>query len=68
MAMNRYRDVPTVVLEGMWERERVRLSGMVGLRTRDFDDLLAMRSELDRRRDEEKDVVDVNFSKDYLTD
>ncbi len=68
MAMNRYRDVPTVVLEVMWERERVRLSGMVGLRTRDFDDLLAMRSELDRRKDEKKDVVDVNFSKDYLTD
>lgn len=66
--MNRYRDVPTAVLEGMWERERVRLSGMVGLRVRDYDELLAMRSELDRRKDEKKDVVDVNFSKDYLTD
>lgn len=66
--MNRYRDVPTAVLEGMWERERIRLSGMVGLRVRDYDDLLAMRSELDRRKDEKKDVVDVNFSKDYLTD
>lgn len=66
--MNRYRDVPTAVLEGMWERERVRLSGMVGLRVRDYDDLLAMRSELDRRKDESNDVVDVNFSKDYLTD
>lgn len=66
--MNRYRDVPTAVLEGMWERERVRLSGMVGLRVRDYDDLLAMRSELDRRKDESNDVVDVNFAKDYLTD
>lgn len=66
--MNRYRDVPTAVLEGMWERERVRLSGMKGLKAMDYDDLLAMRSELDRRKDEKKEVVDVNFSKDYLTD
>ena len=66
--MNRYRDVPTAVLEGMWERERVRLSGMKGLKAMDYDDLLAMRSELDRRKDEKKEVVDVNFAKDYLTD
>lgn len=66
--MNRYRDVPTAVLEGMWERERVRLSGMKGLKAMDYDDLLAMRSELDRRKDEKKEVVGVNFSKDYLTD
>lgn len=34
----------------------------------DYDAILEMRRELDRRKDEPKPVVDVNFSKDYLTD
>ena len=34
----------------------------------DYDELYAMSRELDKRKDEPKQVVDVNFSKDYLTD
>ena len=34
----------------------------------DFDEIYDMRRELDRRKDEPKQIVDVNFSKDYLTD
>lgn len=68
MEMNRYRDVPTAVLKAMWERERDRLSSMKDAVVGDYDELLAMRQELDRRRDEPKQIVDVNFSKDYLTD
>ena len=62
---NAYHTVPTVELVAMWERERDRLrrSG-----SGDFDALYAMRRELDRRRDEPKPTVDVNFSSEYLTD
>lgn len=60
-----YRGVPTAELLVMWERERKRL---VRTGDPDYSVLLAMRRELDRRRDEPKPTVDVNFSKDYLTD
>ena len=63
-----YRDVPTVELERMWERERERLLAKEDAIIADYDGLFAMRRELDRRKDEPKRVVDVNFSKDYLTD
>ena len=34
----------------------------------DYDSIFELRKEIDRRKDEKKPVVDVNFSKDYLTD
>lgn len=64
----KYRSLPTHILERMWEVERDRLAADKDAVVGDYDDLLAMRRELDRRKDEPKDIVDVNFSKDYLTD
>ena len=64
----KYRTLPTHVLERMWEVERDRLAGDKDAVVGDYDDLLAMRTELERRKDEPKPIVDVNFSKDYLTD
>ena len=66
--MSSYADIPTPVLLGMWKAERDRLLGKRDAIIADYDDLLAMRSELDRRKDEPKPVVDVNFAGDYLTD
>ena len=59
-----YHDVPTSELTVMWERERARLLGKEDAVIADYDSLLAMRRELDKR----KPVVDVNFADDYLTD
>lgn len=66
--MNEYASIPTADLQDMWERERVRLSRMEDAVISDYDALLAMRTELDRRKDEPKPIVDVNFAGDYLTD
>lgn len=65
MMSEAYRSVPTAELLAMWAREKERVT-----RTGDgdFSVLLAMRRELDRRKDERRPTVDVNFSKDYLTD
>ena len=63
-----YHDVPTSELTVMWERERARLLGKEDAVIADYDSLLAMRRELDKRKDERKPVVDVNFADDYLTD
>lgn len=67
---NDYRTVPTCELVERWERLR---DGLVstppdGRTVEDCDALYEMRRELDRRRDEPKRIVDVNFAKDYLTD
>lgn len=64
----KYRKLPTHVLERLWEVERDRLAANPDAVVGDYDDLLAMRRELDRRKDEGKPIADVNFSKDYLTD
>lgn len=44
-----YRDVPTAELELMWSRERDRLLRTSDAVVGDYDELLAMRRELDRR-------------------
>ena len=64
---NAYHTVPTAELVAMWERKRGSLLGSSPSRD-DFEALYEMRRELDRRKDEPKPVVDVNFSSDYLTD
>jgi hypothetical protein len=66
--MNDYRGIPTRVLQRMWENEKVRLASLRTNEPSCYYRLLAMRKELDRRKDEPKPVVDVNFSKEYLTD
>ena len=65
-----YRTIPTSELVEMWECgvEVVRGKSPSELTVGDMDVLYEMRRELDRRRDEPKQIVDVNFSKDYLTD
>ncbi len=60
-----YRSVPTAELLVMWAREKERI---VRTGDEDFSVLLAMRRELDRRKGVRRPTVDVNFSKDYLTD
>lgn len=66
--MNEYASMPTAVLNRMWELERDRLLRKKDAVVSDYDELLAMRTELDRRRDDPKPIVDVNFANDYLTD
>ena len=66
--MNEYASVPTPVLQGMWERERDRLLEKEDAAIADYDALLAMRRELDRRKDDPKPSADVNFADEYLTD
>ena len=65
-----YRTIPTSELVEMWERgvEVVRGKSPSELTVGEMDVLYEMRRELDRRKDEPKQIVDVNFSKDYLTD
>lgn len=65
-----YRTIPTKRLVEMWEAgvNAVRGRDPSELTVGDFDALWEMRREIDRRRDERPPVVDVNFSKDYLTD
>lgn len=67
---NDYRSMPTEKLLRKWEALRNRLSRVsVAHRNQaDVDALLEMRMELDRRNDEHKPIVDINFSNDYLTD
>ncbi len=66
----KYRTIPTVRLVEMWLAgvNAVRGKDPAELTVGDYDAILEMRRELDRRKDEPKPVVDVNFSKDYLTD
>ena len=66
----KYRTIPTVRLVQMWEDgvNAVKGKDPSELTVGDYDAILEMRRELDRRKDEPKPVVDVNFSKDYLTD
>lgn len=66
--MNEYASIPTSKLQKMWEKERGRLAAMRDAVVADYDELLAMRSELDRRRDEPKPSAQVNFADEYLTD
>jgi hypothetical protein len=66
--MNRFSDIPTPALKEMWSAERERLSHVEGLTPSDCEDLLAMRTELDRRAGERKPVVNADFAGDYLTD
>lgn len=67
---NDYRTIPTWRLVEMWEDGVNALKGKdpSELTVGDYGPILDMRRELDRRKDEPKPVVDVNFSKDYLTD
>lgn len=66
--MSGYALVSTARLQQMWERERDRLLEKGDAVIADYDDLLAMRSELDRRKGEPKPSADVNFADEYLTD
>ena len=65
-----YRTIPTRRLVEMWEAgvSAVRGKDPSELTVADYDAIWEMRRELDRRKDEPRPVVDVNFSKDYLTD
>ncbi len=66
--MSGYASIPTARLQQMWERERDRLLGKKDAVIAEYDDLLAMRSELDRRKGDPKPSADVNFADEYLTD
>lgn len=66
--MNRYADIPTSALKEMWSAERERVSHLQDACPSDFDELLAMRTELDRRAGEKKPIVNADFAGDYLTD
>lgn len=66
--MNRYADIPTSALKEMWSAERERVSHLQDVRPSDCEDLLAMRTELDRRAGEKKPIVNADFAGDYLTD
>lgn len=65
-----YRTIPTVRLVEMWEKgvNAVKGKDPSELTVGDYDSIFEMRRELDRRKDERKPVVDVNFADDYLTD
>lgn len=65
-----YRTIPTFRLVEMWEAgvNAVKGKDPSELTVGDYDSIYEMRKEIDRRSDEPKVVVDVNFSKDYLTD
>ena len=66
--MSGYASIPTARLQRMWERERDRLLEKEDSVVGDYDALLAMRSELDRRKGDPKPSADVNFADEYLTD
>lgn len=66
--MSGYASIPTARLQQMWERERDRLLEKGDAVAGDYGVLLAMRSELDRRKGEPKPSADVNFADEYLTD
>ena len=65
-----YHTIPTVRLVEMWEAgvNAVRGRDPSELTVADYEVIYALRREIDRRTDDEKHIVDVNFSKDYLTD
>ncbi len=68
--MGDYRSIPTVRLVEMWEQgvNAVKGKDPSELTVGDYDALWEMRRELDRRKDEPKPIVNVNFSDEYLTD
>ena len=65
-----YKSIPTWRLVEMWEAgvNAVKGKDPSELTVADYDAIFEMRKEIDRRKDEPKHIVDVNFSKDYLTD
>ena len=65
---NVYKSITTPVLQKMWEREKARLEAKADAVISDYDDLLAMRRELDRRRGYGNPPASVDFSKEYTTD
>ena len=67
---NDFRECPTATLMERWEVLRDKLSVLPPSEWDevDADALLEMRRELDRRKNEPKQIVYVNFAKDYLTD
>ena len=67
---NDFRDCPTATLMERWACLRDKLSVVPPSEWDEVeaDALWEMRRELDRRNDEPKHVVYVNFAKDYLTD
>ena len=66
--MSGYASIPTARLQKMWERERDRLLEKGDAVAGGYGALLAMRSELDRRKGDPKPSADVNFADKYLTD
>ena len=67
---HQYDGIPLVTLEAMWNEKRRRIAELsAGDRLpSDMEELLSMRREIDKRRDNRNPVVDVNFSEVYLTD
>lgn len=63
---NIYKTIETSVLRKMWERERDRLAGKKDAVVSDYDDLYAMRQELERRSGRPLPYKDVNFES-YVT-
>ena len=67
---HQYDGIPLVTLEAIWYEKRRRIAELsAGDRLpSDMEELLSMRREIDKRRDNRNPVVDVNFSEVYLTD
>lgn len=57
-----YRNLTTTELKALWERERKRLAAKKDAVIADFDELIAMRKELDAR--EVTPTVDYDFTAD----
>ena len=66
--MTGFSSIPTDALRKMWEDERDAILRKADATVCDYDRLLSMRKELDRRSGEPKQLVDINFANDYLTD
>lgn len=64
--MGRYQRMSTEALQSLWEKERERLLGLPESERR-YEELYAMRRELERRSGESLPKVEVNYD-DYLTD
>lgn len=65
--MQNYRTIPTDELRKMWKAEAARLKAKKDAIIADYDDLIAMRKELDRRDGGEHPAAQVDFET-YLSD
>jgi len=65
--MQNYRTIPTDELRKMWKDEAARLKAKKDAIIADYDDLIAMRKELDRREADSRPAAQVDFE-NYLSD